>query len=163
MRLHLIFIFLLLLFLFACTAKVTPQIQINATTVNSTDQHTFEIGTVIVNNNPITVEIARTPSELEHGLMHREYLAENSGMLFIFPQEGSLTFWMKNTLIPLDILFINKEHIIVNVLTMQPCKIEPCETYPSEKPAQYALELPEHFAQNHQISQGDTVQFIDII
>lgn len=88
------------------------------------------------------VEIADDAAERTTGLMFRETLAEDAGMLFVFEQEQSLAFWMKNTLIPLDILYFAANGEMVSWTTMVPCTADPCETYPSAGPAQYALEVP---------------------
>lgn len=65
---------------------------------------------------PIRVELARTDSQRERGLMYRNHLEPDAGMLFIFDQDGPLTFWMKNTFIPLDIIFIDRDRRIVGIV-----------------------------------------------
>ncbi len=94
---------------------------------------------------PLWVEIADDPSEQEHGLMERTVLPQDEGMLFIFSEQRMLSFWMKNTLIPLDILFFDASGIFINVQTMDPCKTDPCAIYSSDKLATYALELSAGF------------------
>src|SRR3989338_9378322 len=69
----------------------------------------------------LDVELARTDEELEKGLMFRERLDEGQAMLFIFPSEEVRPFWMKNTLIPLDIIFISSAKVIVDIKTAEPC------------------------------------------
>ncbi|HKV97643.1 MAG TPA: DUF192 domain-containing protein [Gammaproteobacteria bacterium] len=89
-----------------------------------------------------TVEIATTPPQWEHGLMFRTHMAANHGMLFIFPDVQTRYFWMKNTLIPLDIIFFDAHKRLINVSAdTPPCKADPCSTYASTAPAQYVLEL----------------------
>lgn len=87
----------------------------------------------------IAVEIADSDAERQKGLMERASL--EGGMLFVFPQEQELAFWMKDTLIPLDILYFDSRGQFVSVTTMQPCKADPCTTYPSAGPARFALEV----------------------
>jgi len=94
---------------------------------------------------PVSVEIADDPEEQQLGLMHRTELPEGQGMLFIFPEPRMLSFWMKNTLIPLDILFFDAEGKFVSMQTMDPCRSDPCAYYSSANLSTYALELPAGF------------------
>ena len=79
-----------------------------------------------------TVELARTKAEQELGLMNRSFMAEKSGMLFIFPESNLYAFWMKKTLIPLDMLRIDDTLHVVRVMTAQPCVADPCAIYNPE-------------------------------
>ncbi len=103
------------------------------------------------------VEIADTADSRNLGLMRRASLAEGAGMLFVFDSDVTRYFWMKNTLIPLDILYIATNGTIVDIQTMQPCAKEPCPTYPSKAKAQYALEINAGEAQEKGIAIGQTV------
>jgi uncharacterized membrane protein (UPF0127 family) len=90
----------------------------------------------------ISVEIANTDATREHGLMGRMYMAPNHGMLFVYPDAQPRYFWMKHTLIPLDILFFDAQRRLINVSAdAPPCEADPCPTYNSAAPAQYVLEL----------------------
>lgn len=111
-----------------------------------------------INDNIIEVELAKTPEEQRIGLMYRESLEDNEGMFFIFENEGKKTFWMKNTLIPLDIIFINSSNRIVDIVTMQPCKTDPCEAYTSKEPSLYVLEVNAGFAKENNINIGEFVK-----
>lgn len=102
----------------------------------------------------VRVEIANDDSERERGLMFRDHLDPKSGMLFVFPEERPLAFWMKNTLMPLDILYFDAEGNLVSVTTMTPCSGDPCPLYPSAATARYALEVPAGFGENHGIGPG---------
>ncbi len=106
---------------------------------------------------PIHIEIADTPELREKGLMNRSELSQDEGMLFIFDQEQTLTFWMKDTRIPLSILFIDTNGKIVDVQTMNPCLEEPCPLYISKEPAQYALEINTEATQKYSIQEGNFV------
>ncbi len=99
-------------------------------------------GEVCFKNNCFKVELAVTPEEQEQGLMFRKNLNQDEGMLFVFKEEGEHSFWMKNTLIPLDIIWINqnKEVVFISENT-QPCSENHCVSINPDKKAQYVLEL----------------------
>jgi uncharacterized membrane protein (UPF0127 family) len=105
----------------------------------------------------LTVEVAKSAAALQRGLMYRQSLGNDCGMLFIFDEEESLTFWMKNTMIPLDILFISSDLMIVDMTTMHPCTFDPCPVYISKQPAKYALEVNAGYLHSHGIKTGDRV------
>jgi len=115
---------------------------------------------VEINDVIIEVELAETIEERAKGLMYREKLDKMSGMLFIFDEEQTRSFWMKNTLIPLDIFFIDANNIIVDIQTMDPCKNDPCISYASKKPAMFALEVNSGFAEKFNISEGNTFKIL---
>lgn len=99
------------------------------------------------NGVTLKTEVAETKEELKTGLMFREKLPKNTGMFFIFGMEFKYTFWMKNTLIPLDIIWINGRMEVVDVLTnVPPCVTEECPTYSPEYPAKYVIETPGKWA-----------------
>ena len=107
----------------------------------------------------INAEIADDSEERKNGLMFREKLEENSGMLFIFENEESQTFWMKNTLIPLDIIFIGSGFEIVDIKNAEPCRKDPCKLYASSGPAKYVLEVNAGFAARNELGLGDKMIF----
>ncbi|MFC5743029.1 DUF192 domain-containing protein [Dyella tabacisoli] len=89
-----------------------------------------------------SVEFAIDDASRERGLMMRTELASDHSMLFVFPDSYPRSFWMKNTLIPLDILFFDADRKLVSMqLNALPCKADPCAIYPSDQPARYVLEL----------------------
>jgi len=103
-----------------------------------------------------TVEIADTDAARERGLMFRTHLATGHGMLFVYPDAQPRYFWMKNTLIPLDILFFDARHRLINVsVDTPPCKADPCPTYASATPAKYVLELNAGAVNSLGIKTGD--------
>ena len=114
---------------------------------------------IILGEVEVFVEIADSPDEWERGLMFRESLKENSGMLFIFKDSKERNFWMKNTLVELDIIFINKNFEIVNIKNAIPCEKEPCESYESVLPAKYVLEVNSGFAEKNNLNIGDGLEF----
>ena len=99
----------------------------------------------------VTVEIAADSDSHDKGLMGRESLGTDEGMLFVFPQEQRVAFWMKNTLIPLDLLFFRGNGELMSMTTMPLCDTDTCPSYPSEGLAQYALEVPQGFIARHQM------------
>lgn len=105
----------------------------------------------------VKVEVVTEPAEQARGLMYRRSLGKDSGMLFIFRQEGPQSFWMKNTLIPLDMIFISKDLVIVDIATMQPCASYPCPSYTSRQPVLYVLEVNAGYCRSRNISIGDKV------
>jgi len=96
---------------------------------------------VKMEDKKINVEIADEPAEMLKGLMYRESLCDNCGILFVFNEEMDQSFWMKNTLIPLDMVFIDADYIIVDVLKAEPCTEDPCEHYNPKDKAKYVLEV----------------------
>jgi uncharacterized membrane protein (UPF0127 family) len=108
-----------------------------------------------------TVEIADEPDEWRRGLMERPTLAPDAGMLFIFPDVARRSFWMMNTLIHLDMLFIDADGRILNIASnVPPCQPpRRCPSYHSAGPAKYVLEIVGGRAQALGIRTGDRVHF----
>jgi uncharacterized membrane protein (UPF0127 family) len=91
--------------------------------------------------NKLNIEVAKTDQERQKGLMNRTSLKPNDGMLFIFDTEQILSFWMKNTLIPLSIAYVNSECVIIDIQDMLPeTNQHNLKSYISKKPAKYAIE-----------------------
>lgn len=111
------------------------------------------------NGVTLETEVADTPQETSQGLMYRDKLNKNTGMLFILSYDGRHSFWMKNVKIPLDIIFINKNREIVKIhRNVQPCESEPCPTYPSEFSVTYAIETNANWTQYNKIFESMKVQ-----
>jgi len=110
---------------------------------------------------PITldIEIADSEKERTQGLMYRHHLPENAGMLFIFDRDELRSFWMKNTFISLDIMFIHSSGEIVSIQKYT----QPGSTYsvPSEKPAKYVLEVNAGFTDRYDINPGDSIELFN--
>ena len=102
-----------------------------------------------------SVEIAETSEEMAQGLMNRKHLDADSGMLFLFPEQGFQSFWMKNTLIPLDVIFINQEGIIGHIHHYAMPK--DLTSIPSQIPAHYALEINGGLSASKGIQVGQKV------
>lgn len=112
------------------------------------------------NNSSIIARVfVEVPDDLEEsvrGLMFRKHLPWNAGMLFPYSDEERRTFWMKNTLIPLDMIFIDSSFKIVEIKeNIPPCQQDECPTYPSQEPAQYVLEVNAGFVQEKGVKVGD--------
>ena len=95
---------------------------------------------VSIDGETISIEVADTPKEKQQGLMFRQTLCADCGMLFIYEKEDFHSFWMKNTLIPLDMIFINANMDIVDLLHAVPCVEETCKSYIPVQKALYVLE-----------------------
>lgn len=113
---------------------------------------------VTLHGHTFNTELATTDAAREHGLMNRTQMGKNHAMLFVFNQSYPQSFWMKNTLIPLDILFFNKQRKLVTMqLNAPPCTSDPCRTFPSGVPAKYVLELNAGTATAIGARTGDTL------
>ena len=105
----------------------------------------------------VQVEIARTSAERQRGLMNRRTLPAKAGMVFVYPQAVSNGFWMKNTLIPLDIAFYDGRGRILRILTMQPCRREPCKVYDPGVSYRAALEVNAGSFRRWEVKAGDRI------
>lgn len=105
------------------------------------------------------VEVALTPQQHEIGLMHRTRMPKDHGMLFVFPQQELLDFWMKDTKIPLDILYFDQGGLLVKQYrNVPPCVEDPCASYPSQREARYVLELNAGQAQSLGLTDGSALR-----
>jgi len=119
-----------------------------------------KINRVCINNDCFYVELAETQEQRSRGLMHRETLDQDKGMFFIFNEEREHSFWMKNTLIPLDIIWINEDKEIVDIKKdVQPCVQEGCEIFKPSNKAKYVLELNAGQSKKTNIKTGDRLIF----
>ena len=106
----------------------------------------------------IEIEIADTELARQQGLMFRTSMEDNQGMLFIFEQEEMQSFWMKNTILPLDIMFVNRNKEIVKIhKNTMPFQEEP--GYESGRPAMYVVEVKAGYTDVHGIKEGDRINF----
>jgi len=115
-------------------------------------------------NKCFSVEVAQTAVEREKGLMFREELGQDKGMLFIFPKAEKYGFWMKNTLIPLDIIWIDENKTVVDIKKdVQPCRAnnsDNCPVYVPDKEAIYVLEINSGLSEENNLSVEDEVNLI---
>lgn len=127
-------------------------------TNNTQNPENNTVSKVCIKNKCFDVEIAQTQKEREVGFMNREHLDPDKGMLFLFENEGEYNFWMKNTLIPLDIIWINENKKVVFIKeNAMPCNFENCEIfYPTQK-AKYVLEINGGLVEKCGIKIGNAV------
>ena len=111
----------------------------------------------------ITVEVADTDERRAHGLMFRESLPKDEGMLFIFDDEHQRSFWMQNTLIPLAIGYFSRDKVLNEVIEMKPAIMGTArpKTYPSRKKAMFALEMNTGWFERNKIRPGVQFKFAD--
>jgi len=102
----------------------------------------------------ISVEIARTDDEKSLGLMHRKELPDGKGMIFVYDRDQQMSFWMKNTLIPLSIAFIAADGRIVEIRDMQPHDLNAVR---SSRSVRYALETPQGWFDRVGVQAGDVI------
>ena len=107
-----------------------------------------------VGPHPLRVEVAAREAELQKGLMFREKLGKNDGMLFIFPETAYHSMWMKNTLIPLSVAFVDAGGTILNILDMEPGTLD---SHMSAGPSIYAIETNKGWFAERKIKAGDKV------
>ncbi|OFZ28828.1 MAG: hypothetical protein A2622_05450 [Bdellovibrionales bacterium RIFCSPHIGHO2_01_FULL_40_29] len=111
----------------------------------------------------LTVEIAETEEQHERGLMFREKLHPNEGMLFVFADQQTRSFWMKNTIINLSIGYFDKDRKLVDIQEMKAVTSiiqQDLPAYPSKAPAMYALEMSEGWFQKNKVKLGTSFQLL---
>lgn len=106
----------------------------------------------------VEVEVADTPDEREVGLMNRESLAEDAGMIFLFESSHRGGFWMKDTLIPLSIAFVGGNGRIARILDMEPCRADPCPVYDPGVAYESALEVNRGAFARWGVQEGDRLR-----
>lgn len=115
---------------------------------------------IFADGTRVKVEIADTPDLRQRGLMFREHLAEGEGMLFIFEETGFYPFWMKNTLIPLDMIWLDVNRRVVSIAhSVPPCKADPCPNFSPTADSIYVVEVASGFAKRHKVREGDVLVF----
>ncbi|MDQ7827507.1 MAG: DUF192 domain-containing protein [Armatimonadota bacterium] len=148
----------LLLLLVGVPDRATPE--------PAADGRLFGRGRVVLEQGDrrlvLRVEVAETPEARARGLMFRRTLADDRGMLFIFEEDARWAFWMKNTLIPLSIAFIDRTWRVVDILDMAPASDPehgPFPVYQPRAPARYALEVRQGLFRRKGIAVGARVHF----
>ena len=119
----------------------------------------FKKSQIKIKNKTLQIELAETQEQHSYGLMNREHLAENTGMLFVFDGEEQRFFWMKNTFINLSIAYFDKHKKIIDIQDMKAATSsldENLPSYPSKGKAKYALEVNQGWFEKNNIKVGDS-------
>lgn len=112
---------------------------------------------VIFGTDTVVAEVARTPEERERGLMGRNVVPDGTGMLFVFPEEDIMSFWMSNTFVPLDVAWLDASLRVVDVREME---AESTEIHSSPRPVMFGLEVPGGWLAAHGVRPGDQAQLV---
>jgi uncharacterized membrane protein (UPF0127 family) len=104
----------------------------------------------------LALELATTPEQHERGLMFRESMPADHGMLFVFDRQSNAAFWMRNTLIPLSVAYIDADGTILDIQDMQP---QTDDSHPPARPYWYALEVNQGWYANNGVGVGDVLVF----
>lgn len=113
-----------------------------------------------INNHSFSVEVASNAQQRRQGLMWRQQLADNNGMLFVYPRSGDHRIWMKNTLIPLRVIWIDEDFRVISIQRLEPCLSSPCPVYSAQEWSRYILELADR---QRAIKPGDLVEGLEAV
>jgi hypothetical protein len=114
---------------------------------------------ILPGDRRVIAEIADTPARIARGYMFRREVREDEGMVFVFPEPGFHPFWMKNTLVPLDIIWMDDAFTVFHIEHMTPpCKADPCPGYGPVRKARYVLELRGGTARRAGLKPGDRLR-----
>ena len=119
-----------------------------------------EISQVCIKEHCFSVELAKTSAEQTKGLSNRTFLDQNSGMIFIFPKVDIYSFWMKDTLIPLDMIWIKDNKIVFIGRNALPCIEANCSIFNKNAVANYVLEINGNLSSKYNFNIGDNVSFV---
>ena len=135
-------------------AALALALSLPAAAQNTAAAKPLPVVTVKVAGHSLKAEVVSTPDQRARGLMFREKLGKNDGMLFIFDEPGYHSMWMMNTLIPLSVAFLDAEGRILNIEDMQPKTLE---SHGAQGPARYAIETNIGWFAERRIKAGDKV------
>lgn len=113
---------------------------------------------VSVDGKPLTVEIASSPEQKMRGLMYRDSMADDHGMLFVYTDDAERSFWMRDTRIPLSIAYLDSTGRVIHIADMQPLDTK---GVPSKGPARYALEVNQGWFGRNGVEVGDKVEGLE--
>lgn len=128
---------------------------LSATASVGTAAETMPVITLSAGMHVIQAELAATAAQRAQGLMHREKLAPNAGMVFAFGAPARVCMWMKNTPLPLSVAFLDRQGVVLNIAEMQP---HTTTSHCSKQPAHYALEMEQGWFANKGIKPGSVVK-----
>jgi len=126
-----------------------------ATAWSQQQQARFPVISLSAGMHVIKAEVAARDAERQQGLMHRERMGPNEGMVFVFEAPAGVCMWMKNTLIPLSVAFIDESGKIINIEDMQP---QTTDSHCTKRPARYALEMNQGWFRQKNIKPGMAIQ-----
>lgn len=123
---------------------------------------TTQLVAALLGGTKLNLEVVESNEDRARGLMFRSALPQNQGMLFVFETEQPLTFWMKNTLLPLSIAYLDAKMKIVDIQDMnpEPAMVRELRRYPSAKPAKFALEVNQGWFKKHKIGLGTQLKIL---
>lgn len=116
----------------------------------------FDEVTITLKQQDYILQIADSPALRQHGLMYRKALGSGQGMLFAYKKPGNYRIWMKNTLIPLTVLWVDSDARIIHKALLQPCMVDPCPIESASRPSRYIIELSED--NFHRFQLGDRLK-----
>lgn len=120
----------------------------------SIDDITFNTITVMISGEEFKLELADNWQRRQRGLMFREELDDRSGMLFIYPAPGNHRIWMKNTKIPLTVIWLDQSARVIDVKKLEPCQQQDCPVYGVDSLSKYILEFNEAYSS---LKKGDYI------
>ncbi|HEX6581917.1 MAG TPA: DUF192 domain-containing protein [Actinomycetota bacterium] len=127
------------------------------------DVHPVSTVTFGGTDSVLTVDIADDPLERREGLMGIEELPTDQGMAFVWPGPVDSTFWMKDTLVPLSVAFVDESGRVIDVVDMQPCASDPCPSYGIDEPFVLAIEANLGWFDEHGVGTGDRAELQSVI
>ena len=113
-------------------------------------------------DDTVAALVAATPEQRQRGLQEVEELPDGTGMLFLFDRDRTTGFWMKDTVVPLEIAFVAADGRIVEILSMEPCEQDPCEIYAPEESYRAALEVPDGWMTERDVRAGDHMSWGEV-
>ena len=138
--------------------KISFAVLLFLTTAGAMALQTFPSQRIELKQKSYVIELADTNARRTQGLMYRKQLARDAGMLFIYARPGDYRIWMKNTLIPLTVIWLDAQARIIEIKLLQPCRIENCPVYAAAVPSNYILEL--HPAEQGRFNIGDQLPLL---